>query len=45
MPSVAPPNTTTTPRLIHSIGSTLRCLNHTHAICAKDAAIVTAVAA
>ena len=42
--SVAPPNTVTTPRLTHSIGSTLRCRKATHAICTSVATIATAVA-
>src|ERR1700743_3453473 len=42
--SVAPPNTVTTPRLTHSIGSTLRWRKATHAICTSVATIATAVA-
>lgn len=42
--SVAPPNTTMMSSDSHCMASTLRCLNHTHAICATVATIATVVA-
>ena len=42
--SVAPPNTPMMSSDSHCMASTLRCLNHTQAICSTVATIATVVA-